>query len=291
VNKLDELDTILYDLIATTGCGESDPTKAPTVGPTDAPTCKEQDLADMCIAIDNSGSICSEGTPRLCEDCNSNTCRANGNSLTSGHCCRNYDTLTEFATKYINGLPSSEFTTFSIVKFATSASLIGSTAVSAETAIAEIENSPYTGGWTNTQDAIDKCRKALKGKKNPMMVLLTDGTPTACKTDEGKTKHAGQSRNGCSRESCPACRGEADTHQEAAELAADLAAREGISLVPVIISSVEESKEQLEKLARCPANSDPNSCDVGDYKNLSVNKLEELDQVLGKLIATTGCGA
>merc|ERR1711907_517715 len=126
-----------------------------------------------------------------------------------------------------------------------------------------------TGGWTNTQDAIDKCRKALKGKKN----------------------HAGQSRNGCSRESCPACRGEADTHQEAAELAADLAAREGISLVPVIISSVEESKEQLEKLARCPANSDPNSCDVADYKNLSVNKLEELDQVLGKLIATTGCGA
>merc|ERR1712241_368231 len=53
------------------------------------------------------------------------------------------------------------------------------------------------------------------------------------------------------------------------------------------MGSSESDVDQLESLARCPENSD--SCNVNNYKGLSVDDLDKLDEVLGTLIAKTGC--
>merc|ERR1711971_1273424 len=90
------------------------PTDAPTnamttAPPTDSPTkmtCGEKTVSDVCIAIDNSGSVCTSPglSATLCDSCN-NKCRAGG-KLDGGLCCGNYGSITDFASSYVDRLPS-----------------------------------------------------------------------------------------------------------------------------------------------------------------------------------------
>jgi hypothetical protein len=67
------------------------------------------------------------------------------------------------------------------VKFATTAVTVLGLSTPA-TAITTINTTAYSGGFTNTADAINKCRLVLTAGNNTkkILVLLTDGNPTAC---------------------------------------------------------------------------------------------------------------
>lgn len=253
-----------------TGGSTPDPTLSPTVH-----VCEEKKVIDVCVAIDNSGSICTEGNnPKLCSDCDSNQpCESGGVATNVDLCCGNYEGVTTFAKNYVSSLNG--LGTVSVVKYGSTASVI-SPQGSADDAETAIETSAYTGGYTNTEDAIKKCKKELKGTANPVIVLITDGTPTACNGDNRfrtQWNHGGECDNGP-----PA---------DAAIALANKASRAGMSLVPVVINSVSKNVAQLSDLARCPVND--SNCDVESYKNLHVDNIENLGDVLDSLILSTGC--
>ena len=79
---------------------------------------------DVCVAIDNSGSVCTEGNKqKLCNYCDkSQSCKADGEPELGNEalCCKNYETLTGFASTYIQQLESDQ-TTVHVVKYATDA--------------------------------------------------------------------------------------------------------------------------------------------------------------------------
>ena len=272
------------------------PTKGPTLNPTQSPVaavtlvptkeiCEEKMISDVCVAIDNSGSICTNPglSQQLCDTCNGDQCQAGGGLASDGLCCGNYESIANFASAYVSTLPSE--TTFAIVKYGSAASVISPFGASAADATQAIATSPYTGGYTHTEDAILKCVEELKGSENPVIVLITDGTPTACNnlsTDGVSTK----GQKGCKGNQCDKCIG--GSFAAAANSAATLASNQGATLVPIIISSVATDIKQLEGLARCPANND-DSCNVDDYKGLNVESLDQLDQILDALVLTTEC--
>lgn len=289
---MDQKRYILYNSRRLSGecldiCVTNAPTGSPiaeaqTVEPTASPTiaiCEDKKEINVCVAIDNSGSICSEGSPRLCSNCNPNEpCEAEG-FVAGGLCCGNYQHLTTFATNYINNLGAG---TFSVVKFGTTASAVSpqGTAGDAKTAIA---TSAYTGGYTNTEDAIYQCKEQLTGQTNPVIVLVTDGTPTACRRKGGGYRTI--SNSNCSNSRCDDCINGAP--QKAAEALANEAAQAGMSVVPVVIQSVSRNINQIEKFAKCPVGD--SSCDVNAYKNLQVDDIDEIDSLLESLVLTTGC--
>jgi len=287
------------------------PTDAPTPKPTEAPvlaspSCQKTEEIDVCIALDNSGSICTnlDLSPKQCLGCkeggSSDQCQANGEA-DGTLCCGNYETLTTFASNYITKLDElyPEKTSFGVVKYATTAMEVVDDAA-AHRAIHEItkgEWSQYTGGFTNTQDAIHKCIELLADSKfeKKSIVLLTDGTPTACQDENEKTiKVTDRSSDGyCSGESCPTCRkaknyNEAHKVMQAAAVnAADLAAEQGMSLIPVIVTSVDDNRDKLEELARCPEGSE--TCSVESFKGLNVGSLDEIHDILKDLVVATAC--
>jgi len=247
------------------------------------PPCEEVVVSDICIAIDNSGSVCT--TPgqsaQVCDTCNRNQCAAGGRT-NNGLCCGNYRTLTDFATSYVDMLPTDSI--FSVLKFGDDANVIAPYGTSSDEAKTIIASSRYTGGYTHTEDAILKCVRELEDSTNPVIVLLTDGTPTVCNKQNGRGT-VKMYTNGCGSSTCNKCNG--GSFHAAASRAADTASNNGISIIPAIISSVATDVGQIEELARCPANSD--SCNVDDYKGLNVNNLDELDQILQDLVTVTEC--
>jgi len=132
---------------------------------------------------------------------------------------------------------------FSVVEFATRAK-ITSGLVNSTTAINAVENIDYTGGWTNTEQAIRNCTETLKDSTADeiITVLLTDGAPTTF--GEFATGRA----PGCEADGGPKdspCR-------EAAVTAADEAKAAGISLATVLVSTVSASGSFLEKNISSP---------------------------------------
>jgi hypothetical protein len=272
------------------------PTPQPTlppVAPTDSPTPEETkpppttdslcgEEIDVCVAIDNSGSICSEGTPRLCDACNPNQpCAANGDLSSEGTCCGNYNTVSGFAVDYINSLGGKG--SVSVVKFGSLATVASPQGTGAD-AVAAIGASSYTGGYTNTEQAITKCTEQLAGTANPVIVLVTDGTPTACaRSDPTKFKTIFQ--GDCNTNNCPQCPN--GDPANGAEVVAGQAAAAGITIVPVIVSSVSSNVDQLEALARCPV--DSTDCDIDDYKGLVVGSVDQIGSLLQDLVGLTEC--
>eukprot|EP00984_Skeletonema_dohrnii_P000415 scaffold141_cov125-Skeletonema_dohrnii-CCMP3373.AAC.2 len=174
-------------------------TEAPTVTieqkqpvPSLRPTCKNDQNFNICIAVDMSGSICSNESG--CIGCPSNTCR--DEFVTQGTCCNNFAFVKGFASLMIQSLsnfPADK--TFSIVQFATEGQLISLMETNDE-ALSTIDQLYYTGGITNHAEAISECRRSLSASlafqqsaaaasdtttyvppKN-IMVLITDGKPT-----------------------------------------------------------------------------------------------------------------
>mmetsp|Transcript_2084 Transcript_2084/g.3816 ORF Transcript_2084/g.3816 Transcript_2084/m.3816 type:complete len:640 (-) Transcript_2084:202-2121(-) len=173
-------------------------TEAPTVTveqkqpvPSLRPTCKNDQNFNLCIAVDMSGSICSNESG--CIGCPSDTCR--DEFVTQGTCCNNFAFVKGFASLMIQSLsnfPAEK--TFSIVQFATEGQLISLMETNDE-ALSTIDQLYYTGGITNHAEAISECRRSLSASlafqqsaiatsdstfvppKN-IMVLITDGKPT-----------------------------------------------------------------------------------------------------------------
>jgi hypothetical protein len=240
-------------------------------------------VSDACIAIDNSGSVCrSASSPKTCSNCEKNDCEAGGRLFPDPLCCGNYKLITDFTSGYIDSFPSES--TFSVIKFGSLASVISPSGSSHSDAKNAISTSRYTGGYTHIEDAILKCVDQLQDSKNPLIVLLTDGTPTAC-NNENNNKVSYTGRGKCTEEQCNKCNG--NSFQIASERAADEAAKNDMSLIPVVISSFATDVDQLEQLARCPSSS--TSCDVNSYKGLTVESLDDLDTILEELVTVTEC--
>eukprot|EP00984_Skeletonema_dohrnii_P014044 scaffold5867_cov81-Skeletonema_dohrnii-CCMP3373.AAC.1 len=138
-------------------------TEAPTTKieqkpvPSLRPTCKNDQKFNLCIAVDMSGSICSNESG--CIGCPSDTCR--DEFVTQGTCCNNFAFVKGFASLMIQSLsnfPADK--TFSIVQFATEGQLISLMETNDE-ALSTIDQLYYTGGITNHAEAISECRRSL----------------------------------------------------------------------------------------------------------------------------------
>ena len=102
----------------------------------------------------------------------------------------------------------------------------------------------YTGGWTNTEQAIAKCTETLKTSTAEVkyIALITDGAPTT------KGEFATGRGSGCNANGGPVgspCR-------DAAVVAADAAELADINIATVLVSTVSATGSFLEDLASSP---------------------------------------
>ena len=143
---------------------------APTLVPAQVPTWSAvRQPVKVCFDVDRSGSICNK------------TCDP-GSYGTS--CCANYKSTQEFIICTINGVQKEINGTYGFVRFATSATTI-TTLTTASDVITKVNTEAYSGGWTNTADSFQDCQTVLGSDRNRILVLLTDGNPTACKRTNG----------------------------------------------------------------------------------------------------------
>jgi len=168
--------------------GESSPQpssahRTPTpssVIPTPSPSCESTTDADICIAVDLSGSICNKSSQQLrCDGCSpQKSCR--DSFISEDTCCVNFKDVQVFASTLVARL-GEEMTgsdNFSLVQFADE-SFIQSELASANTAIQKVSEMHYTGGMTNTEAALTSCQSTLaNSNKKKYIVLVTDGVPT-----------------------------------------------------------------------------------------------------------------
>ncbi len=176
------------------------PSPYPTVSPTPAPTCTAKKL-DVCIAIDESGSICSfPGTPQLCLNglCTATECAGSAGGV-SGNCdyaneCPRFNdvdvaipnvknfttTLISEVEKDLKTKDASNELQVSIVEFATDAVITSELTDDVDAAKAAVNNIEYSGGLTNIEQAILKCNETLKFSTADLtaIVLVSDGFPT-----------------------------------------------------------------------------------------------------------------
>jgi hypothetical protein len=100
-------------------------------------------------------------------------------------CCQNYANAVSFASKFVSDTETrlNGNVKVGVVRFANGGSIETVPPLTNSTsAIMEINTTAYTGGWTNTAAAISLCRTVLASGTNAkqILVLLTDGNPTAC---------------------------------------------------------------------------------------------------------------
>jgi len=152
----------------------------------------------------------------------------------------------DFATFLIGNLTASPEigeARFGVVEFATN-SEVTSALTTPGNAITAVNGIVYTGGWTNTEQAIRNCTETLKDSTadEKSIVLLTDGAPTtfgefATGRADGCTENGGPKDSPC---------------REAAVTAADEAKALGINLATVLVSTVSADGSFLEKNISSP---------------------------------------
>ena len=104
-----------------------------------------------------------------------------------GDKCPEWQASLEFAKNFIesaDALPASQ--KFALVGFASEA-LEESSFVDAQTALDAMDTFYYTGGYTNTGDAVEECRRLLVNDESDAemsLILITDGTPTRPDTEK-----------------------------------------------------------------------------------------------------------
>jgi len=154
---------------------------------------------DLCIAIDTSGSVCSPPSgPENCDWC---SCAAGETaSFWTNHaaaeCCDNFVHERQYATNLINAVEGLEVdgnpvegNQYGLVQFSyDSHKRVPSTAglVPADNVLDYLRDSfVYSGGLTNTGDAIKDCHDNIKPVDNlrKVIVLVTDGKPTKGASD------------------------------------------------------------------------------------------------------------
>ena len=181
------------------------PTLAPTTPQpsTAAPTCVGQ-ILDVCIIVDESGSICTNenASPKLCNNGNcadvdpitgSTFCDGPSSSTCDyeAGCPRFNDiagsdtpNVKNFTKRFIDEVEDQlankgvVTTQYSVVEFATQA-FITSGLTDNVTAKAAVNAIVYSGGFTNLQQGIVKCQETLADSlaQTKVMIVETDGFP------------------------------------------------------------------------------------------------------------------
>jgi len=152
----------------------------PTLSPSGSPTCEATADADVCIAVDMSGSICNKASQQQqCNGCSPhNSC---GDSfIQEDTCCVNFADVEVFASTLVSRLDEkmTGSDNFSLVQFATDAS-VQSDLTSAQALQSKLFEMVYSGGKTNTQAALTSCQSTLaSSNKKKYIILVTDGVPT-----------------------------------------------------------------------------------------------------------------
>jgi hypothetical protein len=141
----------------------------------------------------------------------------------------------------------------------------------------------YTGQWTNTEAAIGNCHAQLLNQPNPIIVLITDGVPTACFKNNGSIyRTTSTTGTGCAN---------SKTTQQAAENAATAAVTNGISIIPVAISSTQSTIDAVNDFARCVDQAVPADEPCEANQNISVGDYVDLSDIIEKLLGTITCNA
>jgi len=169
---------------------EAPPTGSPpTTAPTSAPTCELQNV-DICLSIDQSGSICGDIAPsQVFQDCPL--------AQQSPFCCDNYKQSVEFATGVVDAVEKGLIDAglgmgqYGLVTFANSAEVTEGL-TDAMTVTDALATTEYTAGATNTAGGISACTSVLENgtQERRILVLLTDGNPTAPDNEEKATDEA-----------------------------------------------------------------------------------------------------
>ena len=182
-------------------------------------------------------TVCNKGTGFECASCEPELICYDPDVGGRGTCCNNFLYLIEFTKDMISTFGSFVAArSFSIVPFATTATLVSDLA-SADEALVSLDALTYTGGSTNHAAAINLCRTSLESspevdRKN-FLLLITDGSPSE-----------------------PVFSPEAE-----AEAAAEEAKSEGIYIIPLMIK--QEISLYLQRLS-----SDGIVFDASDFDDL-----------------------
>ena len=168
-------------------------------------------------------------------------------ALGASHRSFSHTETKDFATEFIDQLTAAIGTgntaQYSVVEFATRAK-ITSELTTPDDAKAAVSGIDYTGGWTNTEQAIRNCTETLEDSTADakFMLLLTDGSPTAI------GEFATGRPDDCNEDGGPVgspCRNNAVAAATAAE-AAD------IQIATVLVSTVSTDGDFLEKNISSP---------------------------------------
>ncbi|KAL3798986.1 hypothetical protein HJC23_005125 [Cyclotella cryptica] len=176
--------------------GTLTPTSRPTVRVTSSPTefptmkpalCTTKADFNLCLALDNSGSICGFGIDDclFCEP--ALFCSNLFSFLPPDTCCNNYADIIEFSKLMVLALDQFDAEkSFSVVQFATNAQLISNLAT-ANDALDVLDNVRYTGGSTDFSDPIRLCQQSFESSSDPgrrnFIMLITDGLPATTTPD------------------------------------------------------------------------------------------------------------
>jgi hypothetical protein len=138
--------TLMPSEFTSTTPSSNAPSKQPSTTPTNQPTCNvNTDDFNLCFAIDMSGSVCNQGTGFECNWCEP-TLICNADGVDPSSCCNNFVNVTDFAEGMISSLSLLESNqTYSVVQFATNASLVSSL-TSPNRALDALDEMVYTGG-------------------------------------------------------------------------------------------------------------------------------------------------
>jgi len=194
--------------------------------------CPKNKPVSVCFALDESGSVCSIGTSRNCDDLQNNAGEENAQCDYLNNCPKFNNSTKTFAKDIITSINGVSGAEFSVVTFATNSN-IDTGLTSMDTSKSIIDALEYSGGQTNTQAAIVDCRRELTSAPEgnvKYIVMITDGLPT-------QNKNGNPVGNPCN--SCI---------QEARE-EADIAKGLGITLITIGVESVSFDPEFLEELS------------------------------------------
>lgn len=196
------------------------------------------------------GTVCNKDTGFECVACEPELI-CYDSELDKGTCCKNFYDLIEFTKSMISALAMiSVESSFSIVPFATNATLVSDLASAVE-ALDSLDALTFTGGRTNHAAAIDSCRTSLQSspegeKRKNYLLLITDGSASEPEGVPGLV----------------------------AEAAAMEAKSEGIIIIPVMIK--QWLYVYLERIS-----SDGTVFDASDF--------DVLDSLQDKLLAQISC--
>ena len=169
-----------------------DPTNSPTLSLTlsERPSARPSSCiatANVCFAIDMSGSVCSPdfSISELCENCPAQCAQ---NPFNQGTCCGNFNEVKSFSVDFVEALARETLGSaeFSVVQFSTTATRV--TGLSSSNVVIPFLNGlEYTGGFTNHAEALATCQQTLVSYVDPdrknVILLITDGVATMPEVD------------------------------------------------------------------------------------------------------------